>query len=87
MKQFVVEIDKLVVDAAGIAPMHGEQFRALVEQVLEQRLENYGVPSRVAAKENVSIAVPEVRTDGNAYGMRLARHVGQAIHQSLTRRA
>jgi len=86
MRNFTVEIDKLVVDAAGIAPMQGEQFRALVEQALRQCLQNHGAPSAVVAKENVGVAVPEFREHGRNGGARLAGQVAQAIHQGLTRK-
>jgi hypothetical protein len=86
VKRFAVEIDNLVVDAAGIAPMHGEQFRTLVEQTLQQRLNNHGAPSAVAAKESVNVAVPKLEERRHAGGVRLARHVAQAIHQSLMRK-
>jgi hypothetical protein len=87
MKRFSVEIDKLVVEGASIAPLHGEQFRLLVEQALQQRLKNHAVPSPVAARESVSVSVPPVGAHEHAGGVQLARHVAQAIHHSLTRKA
>ncbi len=87
MKQFAVEIEKLVVDAASIAPLHGEQFRSLVEQALQQRLKNHGVPSPVTPRETVSVSLPPVGAHEHAGGVQLARHVAQAIHHSLTRKA
>ena len=86
MKRFALKIDNLVVDAAGIAPMHGEQFRALVEQALQQRLQSHGAPPAVAAKESVSVTVPQFEAHGGSGGARLAGQVAQAIHQSLTRK-
>jgi hypothetical protein len=87
MKRFAVEIEKLVVDAAGIAPMQGEQFRALVEQALQQRLKSHGAPSSVAARENVTVEAPNPAAQREAGGARLAGQVAQAIHRSLTRKA
>jgi hypothetical protein len=87
VKQLAVEIDKLVVDAASVAPLHGEQFRSLVEQALQQRLKNHGAPSPVAARESVSVSLPPVGAHEHAGGVLLARQVAQAIHHSLTRKA
>ncbi len=87
MKQFAVEIEKLVVDAASIAPLHGEQFRSLVEQALQQRLKNHGAPSPVAARESVIVSLPPVGAHEHAGGVQLATHVAQAIHHTLTRKA
>ena len=84
MKQFLVEIDRLVVDAGGIAPLQGERFRELVAQALQQRLQTQGTPETVAARESVTVSLgaPE-----QSRGTRLAKHVAQAIHQGLTRKA
>jgi hypothetical protein len=87
MRRFSVEIERLVVDAAGIAPLPSERFRVLVEQALQQRLERHGAPSAVLGRESVTIPLPEPATHEHTGGARLAGSVAQAIHQSLTRKA
>ena len=87
MRRFSVEIERLAVDAAGIAPLEGERFRVLVEQALQQRLERQGAPSAVLGRESVTIPLPEPATHEHTGGARTAGSVAQAIHQSLTRKA
>ena len=82
-----MEIETLVVDAANIAPLGGEQFRSLLEQALEQRLKSHGAPSSVAARESLSVPLPPVGAHRHRGAVQMARQVAQAIHHSLTRKA
>lgn len=87
MKRFSVEIDRLVVDAADIAPLGGERFRALVEQALQQRLQSHGAPAAFAVRESITVALTEPGAHEHTGGARLAGHVAQAIQQGLMRKA
>jgi len=86
VKRYEIEIDELVVDAAVILPMRGEQFKAMVEHALQQRLEGAGAPPSFAAKEAITISMPSASTQSTSGGIQFARRVAQAIHQGMTRK-
>ena len=87
MKRYEIEIDELVVDASAISPMRGDQFKALVEQALQQRLEAAGAHSSLAAKEAITISMPSASPQITSGGIQFAGKIAQAIHQGMTRRA
>ena len=86
MKRYEIEIDELVVDAAAISPVHGDQFKEMVAHALQQRLENAGALSSLAAQEAITISMPPGSSQIASGGIQFARKVAQAIHQGMTRK-
>jgi hypothetical protein len=83
----VIEIDRLIVDAAGIAPQQGKQFARLLESALQRQLEMGGSPSSFSAKDGVQVNIPAPGPGANVTVQGLAGQVAQAIHRGLARRA
>jgi Arc/MetJ family transcription regulator len=86
VKRYEIEIDELVVDASAISAMRGDQFKAMVEQALQQKLEGAGAQSSFAAKEAISISMPPAPPQSASGGIQFAGKVAQAIHQGMTRK-
>ncbi len=86
MKRYEIEIEELVVDAAYISPMRGEQFKAMVEHALQQRLQSAGAQSSFVARETITISVPPASPRSTSGGIQFAGKVAQAIHQGMTQR-
>jgi hypothetical protein len=83
VKLVEIEIDKLIVDSAELSPVSGEQFRALVEQALQQRMRIANMATLPAAKDSVAISIPSVAHRDMSGRVQFAANIAQAIHQGM----
>ncbi len=87
MNRTVIEIDRVIIEGAGIAPHQAKQFARLVESALQRQLEKSGAPSSFTAKDGIQVKIPDPGTGANASIRSLATNVAQAIHHGMTRKA
>jgi hypothetical protein len=87
MNRTVIEIDRLIIEGAAIAPHQAKQFARLVESALQQQLEKGVTPSSFSAKNGIQVKIPDPSTGANVNIRNLATNVAQAIHHGMTRKA
>jgi hypothetical protein len=83
----VIEIDRLIIAGAAIAPHQAKQFARLVESALQRQLDKSAAPASISAKDGVQVNIPAPGTGANANIRSLATNVAQAIHHGMTRKA